>query len=223
MGLCRLARTVCERVGERWRDGAGSLPSLGIRSHRCLHTCWRGRSMGQIFDHRETVTGLCRLARTVCESLGERWRDGAGSLPILGYPVTPVLAHMLARAVDGTDFRPSRNGDGAVPAGAHSLREFGRAMARQRRLLFDLNAVASTRSTNTLSMRSPNANLIYSPSRVSEVSCEDGPVFVEGQLTTPAYACRERAASYAPHSPDRACPPRVMCNKSVGIEDRGMG
>ena len=27
-------------------------------------------------------------------------------------PVTPMLAHMLARAVDGTDFRPSRNGDG---------------------------------------------------------------------------------------------------------------
>ena len=100
-------------------------------------------------------------------------------------------------------------------------------MARRRRLLFDLNAVAYTQSTNTLSMRSPNANLIYSPSRVSQVSCEDDPVFVEGQLTTSAYACRERAASYAasyaPHSPDRACPPRVMCNKSVGIEDRGMG
>jgi hypothetical protein len=95
-------------------------------------------------------------------------------------------------------------------------------MARRRRLLFDLNAVAYTQSTYTVSMRSPNANLIYSPSRVSQVSCENGPVFVEGQVTTSAYACRARAASHAPHSPDHACPPRVMCNKSVGIEDREM-
>ena len=36
----------------------------------------------------------------------------AGRLPILGYPVTKMLAHMLARAVDAVDFRPSRNGDG---------------------------------------------------------------------------------------------------------------
>jgi hypothetical protein len=144
-------------------------------------------------------------------------------LPTLGIRVTPMPAHMLARAVDGTDFRPSRNGDGAALAGAHSLRESRGAMARRRRLLFDINAVAYTQSTNTLSMRSPNANLIYLPSRVSQVSCEDGQVFVEGQLTTSAYACRARAASHAPHSPDRACPPRVMCNKSVGIEDRGTG
>ena len=84
MGLCRLARTVCESVGERRRDGAGGLPTFGIQSHRCLHPCFRGRSMGQIFNHRETVMGLCRLARTVCESVGERWRDGAGSLLTFG-------------------------------------------------------------------------------------------------------------------------------------------
>jgi hypothetical protein len=54
--------------------------------------------------------GLCRLPRTVCESVGERWRDGSGSLLILGYPVTPMLAHMLARVVDAVDFRPSRSG-----------------------------------------------------------------------------------------------------------------
>ena len=113
----------------------GQFADLGYcRSHRCLHTCWRGRSMGPIFDHRETVMG-------------------------------------------------------AALAGAHSLRESRGAMARRRRLLFDLNAVAYTHSTNTLSMRSPNANLIYLPSRVSQVSCEDGQVFVEGQLTTSAYAC----------------------------------
>jgi hypothetical protein len=84
MGLCRLSRAVCESMGGRWRDGAGSLPTLGIRSHRCLHTSGRGRAVGQILDHRETAVGLCRLSRAVCESMGGRWRDGAGSLPTLG-------------------------------------------------------------------------------------------------------------------------------------------
>jgi hypothetical protein len=50
----------------------------------------------------------------------------------LRYPATPTLAHMLMRAWDGTDFGPSRNGEGAAPAGAHSLRECVRAMARRR-------------------------------------------------------------------------------------------
>ena len=96
-----------------------------------MHPCWHGRSTRSIFDHRETVMGLCRLPRTVCESVGERWRDGSGSLLILGYPVTTMLAHMLARVVDAVDFRPSRNGDGTVPAAAHSLRECRGAMARR--------------------------------------------------------------------------------------------
>ena len=106
--------------------------TLGIRSHRCLHACWRGRSMGPIFDHREAAAGVCGLPRTVCESAGERWRDGAGRLPDLGYPVTPMLAHMLAWAVDGTDFRPSINGGGSVRAAAHGLRECRGAMAQWR-------------------------------------------------------------------------------------------
>ena len=37
------------------------------------------------------------------------------SLLIFGYPVTKMLARMLARLVDGTDFRLSRNGDGLCP------------------------------------------------------------------------------------------------------------
>ena len=65
-----------------------------------------GRPTGQIFDHRETDAGGSRLPRTVCESVGERWRDGAGSLPHLGCAVTPVVAPMLARAADGPDFGP---------------------------------------------------------------------------------------------------------------------
>ena len=47
----------------------------------------------------------------------------------LGLPVTPMLARMLAREVDGTDFRLSRNGDGADPVAAHSMRECRGAMA----------------------------------------------------------------------------------------------
>jgi hypothetical protein len=245
MGLCRLSRAVCESMGGRWRDGAGSLPTLGIGSHRCLHTSGSGRAAGQILDHRETAMGLCRLSRAVCESMGGRWRDGAGSLPTLGIgshrwlhtsgrgrAVGQIFDHretVMGAALAGahslreswgamarrrgqfadlgycrshrwlhTCWRGRSMGQifdhretvmGSALAGAHSLRESRGAMARRRRLLFDLNAVAYTQSTNTVSMRSPNANLIYLPSRVSQVSCEDGQVFVEGQLTTSAYAC----------------------------------
>ena len=88
--------------------------------------------------------GLCRLPRTVCERVGERWRDGSGSLQILGFPVTKMLAHTLARAVDAADFRPSRNGDGTVPAAAHSLRACRAAMARRRGQFADLGVSGHT-------------------------------------------------------------------------------
>jgi len=52
----------------------------------------------------------------------------------LGFPVAPRLARMLAREVDGTDFRPSRSGDGADPVAAHSMRACRGAMVRRRRL-----------------------------------------------------------------------------------------
>ena len=56
----------------------------GIRSLRCLHARWRGRSTRPIFDCRETAIGLCRLPRTVGERVAERWRDGAGRFADLG-------------------------------------------------------------------------------------------------------------------------------------------
>jgi hypothetical protein len=70
----------CESVGERWRDGAARAVcrSWVIRSLRCLPTRRRGRATRPIFDCRETVMGLCRLPRTVCESVGQRWRDVVG-------------------------------------------------------------------------------------------------------------------------------------------------
>jgi hypothetical protein len=57
---------------------------------------------------------------------------------VFGYPVTKMLAHTLAWAGDAADFRLSRNGDGTVPAAAHSLRECGGAMARRRGQFADL-------------------------------------------------------------------------------------
>jgi hypothetical protein len=60
-----------------------------------------------------------------------RWRRQFADL---GYPVTKMLAPMLAQAVDWSDFGPSGNGDGTVPAAAHSLRACEGAMARRRGL-----------------------------------------------------------------------------------------
>ena len=101
------------------------------------HMLWRGRSMGQIFDHRETEMGLCQLARTVSESVEERWRDGVGSLLTIGFRSLRCFAHnatcTYAWEVNVTDSRPSRNGDGTVPAAAHSLRECRGAMVRRRK------------------------------------------------------------------------------------------
>ena len=183
------AKSVCESIAERWHDVAGSWLTFSFRSHRCLHACSRGWWARQIFEHqkrwcdgasggaqsarvlesdgataravcrpwvtghtetcshlgasgghdichREQVLGLCRWRRTVSAKVGERWRDGAGSLPILGF--NPMHARMLAREVYVPDFRLSRNGDGTVPAAAHSLRECRAAMARRRGQFADL-------------------------------------------------------------------------------------
>jgi hypothetical protein len=88
--------------------------------------------------------GLCRLPRIVFGRLGKRLRDGVGSLPTLAYRVTPMLAHMLARAVDVVDFRSSRNGDGAEAAGAHSLRAYRGAIVRRHGQFADLGSSVRT-------------------------------------------------------------------------------
>ena len=47
------------------------------------------------------------------ESSSEQWRDAAGSLPTFGIQShTDACTHVVARALDGADFGPSRNGDG---------------------------------------------------------------------------------------------------------------
>ncbi len=73
------------RVGERWRDGAGSFATSGYPATKMLaHTRWRRRSVRPIFDCRETAMELCRLPSTVCERVKERWRDGVGSFATSG-------------------------------------------------------------------------------------------------------------------------------------------
>ena len=74
MGLRRLARTDFEKVR------AGHLLTLRIRSCRCLYACWRGRSTRPTLEHREAVVGRFPRRRKVCESVGERRCDVAGSL-----------------------------------------------------------------------------------------------------------------------------------------------
>ena len=71
VGRCPRQRKVCESVGERRCDVSGSLVTFRFRLHRRLHTSWRGWWAPQIFRHRETVLGLCRWPRAVCESVGE--------------------------------------------------------------------------------------------------------------------------------------------------------
>ena len=55
-----------------------------------------------------------------------------------GFQSHRCMHDMLAWEVDVPDSRLSRNGDGAVPAAAHSLREHRAAMARRRGPFADL-------------------------------------------------------------------------------------
>jgi hypothetical protein len=41
----------------------------------------------------------------------------------VGVPLTPMFAHILARAVDETDFRPSRSGGATMPTGGRAQAE----------------------------------------------------------------------------------------------------
>ena len=73
--------------------------TFGIRSHRCLHAYWRGRSKEQISSiekRRRECTG-CRAR--FWESGRERWRDGAGCYRTLGFrPPRSLHAYWRGRA-----------------------------------------------------------------------------------------------------------------------------
>ncbi len=135
MGLCPRPRTVFESVGESRYGGAGLLLSLGIRSYRCLHVSM----LAQAFDAADfrlsrNSDGTVPAAAHSLRACGGAMARRRGQFSDLGYPVTKMLAHTLARAVDAADFRRSRNGDGAEAAGVHSLRACRGAIVRRRRL-----------------------------------------------------------------------------------------
>jgi hypothetical protein len=121
---------------------------------------------GQLRMSYGTLSACNRFSRLVDVTDFRPSRSGGGTVPVaahslracrgvmvirrrlfayLGYPVAPRLARMLARAGDGTDFRPSRNGDGTVPVAAHSLRACRGAMARRGRLYAFLGHPVITR------------------------------------------------------------------------------
>jgi hypothetical protein len=58
--------------------------------------------------------GTVRAAAQSLRAYGGAMARRRGQFGDLGYPVTKMLAHTLARAVDAADFRLSRNGDGAA-------------------------------------------------------------------------------------------------------------
>jgi hypothetical protein len=73
------AHSLRECRGAMARRG-GPLAYLGYPVTPMLaHMLARGGGRGRFFDHRETAAGVCPWPRTVCESVGRRRRDGAGS------------------------------------------------------------------------------------------------------------------------------------------------
>ena len=84
----------------------------------------------QIFDHPETMMGLRRLARAVCERVRARRRDGATARAVCLHWVSGHADACTHIGAGGrwSDFRPSRNSGGSVAAPAHTLRECRRTI-----------------------------------------------------------------------------------------------
>ena len=112
----------------------------GVRYGRARHRLFRNRRHGRMHVHRRNASdalgGVC--------SGPSAWRPASVEAPVAGVdkvadaansaaPVRMRLRSWLrvakvAREVDAIDFGPWRNGGGSVPAAAHSLREFRRAI-----------------------------------------------------------------------------------------------
>jgi hypothetical protein len=98
---------VCESVRERWRDGVGRLPDRGWRVPPVLRgiRVGAGGRRANVGTIRDKDAGGSRRPRAVCESVRERWRDGVGRLPDLGWRVTVRATNMFALVARGTHFR----------------------------------------------------------------------------------------------------------------------
>ena len=130
-------------MARRGRQVAGSedFGPLG----RCTHI-----GVGERRDRFSTIAKRGRRClREPAHGLRERGRAIARRRSLFadfGYPVTIMLAHIAAWAVEGADFRPSRSGSGSGLAAAHGLRECGRAITRRRGLFADVGDSLSSRT-----------------------------------------------------------------------------
>ena len=98
-------RKVCESVGERRCDVAGSLVTFSSRLHRRLHTSWRGWWGLDRFSG--IVKWCCDCAGCRAQSARVSGSDGATAQAVCRpcvFLVTPMHAHISARAVDEADF-----------------------------------------------------------------------------------------------------------------------
>ena len=150
-----LAREVYVPDSRLSRNGDGAVPAVAHSLSECRGAMVRRCRLNAYLGYPVTPRLACMLVREVVGTDFRLSRNGDGADPVaahsmrecpeamvrrrrlnasLGFPVTPRLARMLAREVDGTDFRPSRSGDGADPVAAHSMRACRGAMVRRRRL-----------------------------------------------------------------------------------------
>jgi sarcosine oxidase delta subunit len=112
---------------ERWRDGAGCYRTFGISAPSVVaRILARARDATDFRPSINGVGGACASRRTVWGSGRERWRDGAGCYRTFGISAPSVVARILARARDATDFRPSINGVGGACASRRTVWESGR-------------------------------------------------------------------------------------------------
>ena len=138
-GLREWPRAMARR-GRRLPDLRISAP-LGISTHI---------GAGARRDRFSTIDDRGRRClREPAHGLRERGRAIARRRSLFadfGYPVTIMLAHIAAWAVEGAVFRPSRSGSGSGLAAAHGLRECGRAITRRRGLFADVGDSLSSRT-----------------------------------------------------------------------------
>jgi hypothetical protein len=110
------------------RRGQFAGPRVSGHTDACTHVGVGGRR-NRFSRNGDAADPVAAHSMRECRGAMVRRRRLNASL---GFPVTPMLARMLARIVDGTDFRLSRHGYGADPVAAHSMRECPEAMVRRR-------------------------------------------------------------------------------------------
>ena len=146
--FARQRQTVCRTLG-LWYLGSLVAPML---AHIVVPVV-------DAIDFRPSSNGCGDCARGRAQSKRVWESDGATAQTVqfadLGSPVTRMLAHMLARAVDAIDFRPSATAAGLCPwarAVEASVREHlrgnGRQCADQGYLVAPMVAQHSVRATD---------------------------------------------------------------------------